>query len=163
MGSLLVQVHGYGDGRPCRSELCLLEPVRNFPLSVLVLTVISIAFTPRIKGRRPTACCVARGKFDPTHGKVGPQTCPHQKKVPVLKKNLRHNVSMSPNKSLKQIMRKEKKYLTRVGFEPTPFRTRALIWRLRPLGHLVFDVSVDTNILKPHDPLWFTIYTYYLC
>ena len=21
------------------------------------------------------------------------------------------------------------------GFEPAPFRTRALIWRLRPLGH----------------------------
>ena len=23
-----------------------------------------------------------------------------------------------------------------VGFEPTPFRTSALSWRLRPLGHL---------------------------
>lgn len=27
--------------------------------------------------------------------------------------------------------------MTRVGFEPTPFRTGALILRLRPLGHLV--------------------------
>ena len=26
----------------------------------------------------------------------------------------------------------------RVGFEPTPFRTSALSWRLRPLGHLTF-------------------------
>jgi hypothetical protein len=28
-------------------------------------------------------------------------------------------------------------YLTAVGFEPTPFRTSALSWRLRPLGHAV--------------------------
>jgi hypothetical protein len=28
------------------------------------------------------------------------------------------------------------KAVTRVGFEPTPFRTRSLVWRLRPLGHL---------------------------
>jgi hypothetical protein len=27
--------------------------------------------------------------------------------------------------------------LTRVGFEPTPFRTTALTWRLRPLGHRI--------------------------
>ena len=26
--------------------------------------------------------------------------------------------------------------MIRVGFEPTPFRTSALSWRLRPLGHL---------------------------
>ena len=26
--------------------------------------------------------------------------------------------------------------MMRVGFEPTPFRTRSLVWRLRPLGHL---------------------------
>jgi hypothetical protein len=34
--------------------------------------------------------------------------------------------------------------LTRVGFEPTPFRTSVLgltlSWRLRPLGHLAFVV-----------------------
>ena len=28
--------------------------------------------------------------------------------------------------------------MTTVGFEPTPFRTSALSWRLRPLGHLTF-------------------------
>ena len=27
--------------------------------------------------------------------------------------------------------------MTAVGFEPTPFRTSALSWRLRPLGHAV--------------------------
>ena len=27
--------------------------------------------------------------------------------------------------------------ITAVGFEPTPFRTSALSWRLRPLGHAV--------------------------
>ncbi len=26
--------------------------------------------------------------------------------------------------------------MIKVGFEPTPFRTSALSWRLRPLGHL---------------------------
>ncbi len=26
--------------------------------------------------------------------------------------------------------------MMRVGFEPTPVRTRSLVWRLRPLGHL---------------------------
>ena len=30
------------------------------------------------------------------------------------------------------------KNMIRVGFEPTPFRTSALSWRLRPLGHLTF-------------------------
>ena len=30
------------------------------------------------------------------------------------------------------------KSMIRVGFEPTPFRTSALSWRLRPLGHLTF-------------------------
>ena len=41
-----------------------------------------------------------------------------------------------------------KKRLTAVGFEPTPLRTSALSWRLRPLGHAVgcpppkaYDVS----------------------
>jgi hypothetical protein len=29
-----------------------------------------------------------------------------------------------------------RRIMTRVGFEPTPFRTTALTWRLRPLGHL---------------------------
>jgi hypothetical protein len=29
-----------------------------------------------------------------------------------------------------------KKIMIKVGFEPTPFRTSALSWRLRPLGHL---------------------------
>ena len=33
--------------------------------------------------------------------------------------------------------RGERKKVTRVGFEPTPFRNRALICRLRPLGHPV--------------------------
>ena len=28
--------------------------------------------------------------------------------------------------------------MTAVGFEPTPFRTSALSWRLRPLGHAVY-------------------------
>ena len=31
------------------------------------------------------------------------------------------------------------KKVTAVGFEPTPFRTSALSWRLRPLGHAVAD------------------------
>ena len=31
---------------------------------------------------------------------------------------------------------KRVKRMMRVGFEPTPFRTRSLVWRLRPLGHL---------------------------
>jgi hypothetical protein len=37
---------------------------------------------------------------------------------------------------------KRKKKLANVGFEPTPFRTSALNWRLRPLGQL-------TTIRKP--------------
>ena len=36
--------------------------------------------------------------------------------------------------------RKKTKSMIRVGFEPTPFRTSALSWRLRPLGHLTFVV-----------------------
>ena len=35
-------------------------------------------------------------------------------------------------------MEKKTKTLNKVGFEPTPFRTSALSWRLRPLGHLSF-------------------------
>ena len=31
-----------------------------------------------------------------------------------------------------EVIQKGKKILLRVGFEPTPFRTRTLIWRLRP-------------------------------
>ena len=31
--------------------------------------------------------------------------------------------------------------MTRVGFEPTPFRTAALTQRLRPLGHLAYEWS----------------------
>ncbi len=51
--------------------------------------------------------------------------------------------------------------LTRVGFEPTPFRTRyrsttgySLVWRLRPLGHLA--ISEDGRCMQspnsaPHE------------
>ena len=39
------------------------------------------------------------------------------------------NENKNKNKKLKT---KPKKMLMRVGFEPTPFRTRTLIWRLRP-------------------------------
>jgi hypothetical protein len=42
-------------------------------------------------------------------------------------------------------MKKIQNLLTRVGFEPTPFRTRTLIWRLRPTRpsrHGVLDVHV---------------------
>ena len=31
---------------------------------------------------------------------------------------------------------REAKRMNTVGFEPTPFRTSALSWRLRPLGHV---------------------------
>jgi hypothetical protein len=30
-----------------------------------------------------------------------------------------------------------------VGFEPTPFRNRALIYRLRPLGHIYLTEHYD--------------------
>ena len=33
--------------------------------------------------------------------------------------------------------------MTAVGFEPTPFRTSALSWRLRPLGHAVALTDID--------------------
>ena len=33
------------------------------------------------------------------------------------------------------------KRMMRVGFEPTPFRTRSLVWRLRPLGHLTVETE----------------------
>ena len=39
--------------------------------------------------------------------------------------------------------------MIRVGFEPTPFRTSALSWRLRPLGHLTF-VSVLGPPVRPN-------------
>ena len=32
--------------------------------------------------------------------------------------------------------------MTAVGFEPTPFRTSALSWRLRPLGHAIVEYNV---------------------
>jgi hypothetical protein len=35
----------------------------------------------------------------------------------------------------------------RVGFEPTPFRTRSLVWRLRPLGHLTIQEVLLKNIM----------------
>ncbi|KAI9061526.1 hypothetical protein FKP32DRAFT_928834 [Trametes sanguinea] len=35
--------------------------------------------------------------------------------------------------------------MTRVGFEPTPFRTRSLVWRLRPLGHLALGRTYQEN------------------
>ena len=41
--------------------------------------------------------------------------------------------------------------MIRVGFEPTPFRTSALSWRLRPLGHLTF-VEVSGHAM-PFMPL----------
>jgi hypothetical protein len=60
-----------------------------------------------------------------------------------------------------QIAKKQKKILTRVGFEPTPFRTSeldvdtTLSWRLRPLGHLALlmwrDASKTKMILKSEE------------
>ena len=44
----------------------------------------------------------------------------------------------SPSRAGNAPMRRTKR-LTRVGFEPTPFRTRSLVWRLRPLGHLTIS------------------------
>ena len=41
---------------------------------------------------------------------------------------------------------KKQKVLLRVGFEPTPFRTRTLIWRLRPT--------------RPSQPLVLCFYNY---
>ena len=35
--------------------------------------------------------------------------------------------------------------MTRVGFEPTPFRTRSLVWRLRPLGHLTMLTFLQSS------------------
>ena len=29
-----------------------------------------------------------------------------------------------------------------VGFEPTPVKTSALNWRLRPLGHVIYSIGV---------------------
>ena len=38
-------------------------------------------------------------------------------------------------------------YLLRVGFEPTPFRTRTLIWRLRPTRPSQLDArSIFTRV-----------------
>jgi hypothetical protein len=39
---------------------------------------------------------------------------------------------MNSLQTITRVTGKIKKYLLRVGFEPTPFRTRTLIWRLRP-------------------------------
>ena len=45
------------------------------------------------------------------------------------------------------------KHMMRVGFEPTPVRTRSLVWRLRPLGHLTMkpEALVESihNIAEP--------------
>ena len=39
--------------------------------------------------------------------------------------------------------------LIKVGFEPTPLRTSALSWRLRPLGHLTFvELLLPTTSLN---------------
>jgi hypothetical protein len=38
--------------------------------------------------------------------------------------------------------------MQKVGFEPTPFRNRALIYRLRPLGHFCFAESLGIILLK---------------
>ena len=53
-----------------------------------------------------------------------------------------HKLASNGNKTVKMLKHttnfsKRKKYnqkgkMLRVGFEPTPFRTRTLIWRLRP-------------------------------
>ena len=60
--------------------------------------------------------------------------------------------------------------MTSGGFEPPPFRTSALNWRLRPLGQLIFVIQRQhtlhhtltqqhaTPILQPHQT---TSYTYY--
>ena len=58
----------------------------------------------------------------------------------------------SEPKALQPKMRTRQKEVMRVGFEPTPFRTRSrdcgnatttLVWRLRPLGHLTLDKTVS--------------------
>ena len=49
-------------------------------------------------------------------------------------------------------MKKNGKKMLKVGFEPTPFRNRAWIYRLRPLGHFNFLNSFN------YPPL-FHIYT----
>ena len=36
--------------------------------------------------------------------------------------------------------------MQKVGFEPTPFRNRALIYRLRPLGHFYFLITKKLKI-----------------
>ena len=53
-----------------------------------------------------------------------------------------------------------KEHLTRVGFEPTPFRTRTLIWRLRPTRpsrhmeiiviYIIFIYTNTTSTFKTH-------------
>lgn len=42
------------------------------------------------------------------------------------------------------------------GFEPSPLRTSALSWRLRPLGHLTF-VAVLANLLPQIGPTLLTL------
>jgi hypothetical protein len=81
------------------------------------------------------------------HGKVRPEI-PLHPEAPAKKKRVGNKIVVDlvtastgaqGKKSRKHKNKLEgKSYLTRVGFEPTPFRTRALIWRLRPLGHLVY-------------------------
>ena len=36
----------------------------------------------------------------------------------------------------------------KAGFEPAPLRTRALIWRLRPLGHPILSACLRKEILQ---------------
>ena len=43
--------------------------------------------------------------------------------------------------------------MTAVGFEPTPFRTSALSWRLRPLGHAVSELVYKRSLNKRQNGL----------
>ena len=45
------------------------------------------------------------------------------------------------------------KSVTAVGFEPTPFRTSALSWRLRPLGHAVSELVYKRSLNKRQNGL----------
>ena len=45
-------------------------------------------------------------------------------------------------------MKKSQKFLTAVGFEPTPFRTGAFNQRLRPLGHAALVTERMENNLS---------------
>ena len=46
--------------------------------------------------------------------------------------------------------------MIKVGFEPTPFRTSALSWRLRPLGHLTFVTVRGPEYAQMH-PVFLTL------